>query len=160
MMVKEIATRDIITVFPDESVGTALRRMAPRDISRLPVVARDNPRQLLGVVRRNDIVRAYEVGAMRRDQAIQLAKTTPNVSDVRAVFVDITLTDGSSAIGKTVSEIDLPRPVVFVSIRRGNDLLIPHGDTKLQAGDVVTALCMREVIEEVKLSLTKELLSE
>jgi Trk K+ transport system NAD-binding subunit len=30
---------------------------------------------------------------------------------------------------------------VLVSIRRGSRLIIPHGDSCLQGGDVVTALC-------------------
>jgi CIC family chloride channel protein len=144
LMVKEIATRDIVTVFPDESVGTALRRMAPRDISRLPVVKRDNPHRLIGVVRRNDIVRAYEVGTLRREQAIHLAEAQQNVDDTRAVFVDIPLQPESYAVGKTVMEINLPRPVVLVSIRRGHELVIPHGDTKLQSMDIVTALSEKE----------------
>jgi Trk K+ transport system NAD-binding subunit len=34
-------------------------------------------------------------------------------------------------------------------------LLIPHGDTQLLAGDVVTLLCEKEHIEEVELILHK-----
>ena len=49
-------------------IGAALRRMAPRDLSRLPVVSRDDPLRLVGLVRRNDVVRAYGLGvAKRRD---------------------------------------------------------------------------------------------
>ena len=62
LVVQDIATRDVISVYPEESVGTALRRMSPRDISRLPVVARDDPHHLVGVVRRNDIVHAVRDG--------------------------------------------------------------------------------------------------
>jgi len=153
ILVKDIATQDMITVFPDDTVGTALRRMAPRDISRLPVVAHDDPRQLVGVVRRNDIVSAYEVGALRRERAIQLAEVMRNINDARAIFVDITLTDNSWASFRTVAEIELPRSAIFVSIQRGRQLLIPHGDTQLQAGDIVTALCEREYLDEVKTAL-------
>jgi CIC family chloride channel protein len=158
-LVHEIATQDMITVFPDDTVGTALRRMAPRDISRLPVVAHDNPHHLVGVVRRNDIVRAYEVGALRREQAVQLAEVMRNINDAHAIFVDITLNNNSWAVGKTVAEIELPRPAIFVSIQRNRQLLIPHGDTRLQAGDVVTALCERDCLNEVKEDLLKEAVS-
>ena len=54
------------------------------------------------------------------------------------------------AVGKAVAELDLPRAAVLVSIRRGHELVIPRGDTRLQAGDVVTALCEREVIAQIK----------
>ena len=44
----QACTRELLTVFPDETIGTALRRMSTRDIGRLPVVARDNRRQSAG----------------------------------------------------------------------------------------------------------------
>jgi CIC family chloride channel protein len=153
LAVRDIATRDLVTVFPDESVGTALRRMAPRDISRLPVVSRDNPHQIVGVVRRNDIVRAYEVGVVRREEARRRAGAIQAVSDNLAEFIDIHLTPDMGCVGKTIAELKLPRASVLVSIRRSGELVIPHGDTRLQAGDVLTALSERDSVSGVKSSL-------
>jgi len=150
LRVRDIATRAVVSVFPDETVGIALRRMAPRDISRLPVVSREDTRRLLGVVRRNDIVRAYEVGAMRRHEARLRAGTTQAVRDTHAEFIDVPLLAGSCAEGKTIAELEIPRAAVVVSVRRGHDLVIPHGDTRLQAGDIVTALCDRGCAEQVR----------
>ncbi len=154
LQVADIATRSVVTVYPDETVGTALRRMAPRDISRLPVVTRDDPRHLIGVVRRNDIVRAYEVGVLRREEARRRAETTQAVADTHAEFIDIPLHLGDSAIGVPIAELDLPRQAVLVSIRRGRELVIPHGDTILQVGDVVTALCERDCADQVRAALS------
>lgn len=154
LTVQDIATRDVVTVFPDESVGTALRRMAPRDLSRLPVVARDNPRRLLGVVRRNDIVRAYEVGVLRREEARHRAEAGDAVSHDRAEFIEVSVSPESRVAGLTVAELNLPRAAVLVSIRRGRELGIPHGDTRLEPGDIVTALCERESANDVRASLT------
>jgi CIC family chloride channel protein len=150
LIVSDIATRSVVTVYPDETVGVAMRRMAPRDISRLPVVARDNPRQLLGVVRRNDIVRAYEVGALRREEARRRAEIVQDVSDLHAKFIDVILGDGSLAIGRTIAELKLPQASVVVSVRRRHNLIIPHGDTRLESGDIITALCEENSAEEVR----------
>jgi CIC family chloride channel protein len=150
LLVRDIVTHDVVSVYPDESVGTALRRMAPRDLSRLPVVARENPRCLLGVVRRNDIVHAYEVGALRREEARYRAEQTRAVRHERVQFVEATLAPDSCASQKVVAELSLPRGAVLVSIQRGRDMLIPRGDTRLQAGDIVTALCERACAEEVR----------
>jgi CIC family chloride channel protein len=155
LLVRDIATRGVVSVFPDDSVGTALQRMAPRDLSRLPVVAREDPRHLLGVVRRNDIVRAYEVGAMRREEARLRGERLQALTHPRAEFVDIALPPGSRAVGKTIAELGLPRAAVLVSVRRGRELMIPRGDTSLQASDVVTALCEREYTEQVKAVLNQ-----
>ena len=150
LTVRDLATLDVVTVFPDETVGTALRRMAPRDLSRMPVVARDNPRNLLGVIRRNDIVRAYEVGAMRREEARQRADAEHAVSHTRAEFVEVRIPTESPLAKLTVAELNLPHTAVLVSIRRGRELVIPRGDTQLECGDVVTALCQRESANQVR----------
>ncbi len=153
LTVLDIATRNPVTVYPDETVGRALQRMAPRDISRLPVVARDNPKHLVGLVRRNDIVRAYEFGVLRREEARRRASMHEEVSVDHAEFIDVALTNEAFANGKTIAKLELPRDAVLVSIRRGSQLIIPHGDTELQAGDVITALCEQNCSEAVKSAL-------
>jgi CIC family chloride channel protein len=150
MTVGEIASTDIVTVFPDNSVGIALQRMAPRDLSRLPVVARDDPRRLLGVVRRNDIVRAYEVGVTRREELRNRSEIVRKLERTAAGFFDFTVHPLSKALGKQISELALPRQAVLVSIRRGRELILPRGDTTLQENDIVTAICEHDSLEQLK----------
>ncbi len=152
LVVRDIATQTVISVYPDETVGVALQRMAPRDLSRLPVVARHDPQKLVGVVRRNDIVRAYDLGSVRREEARHQAVQNNSVNDVHARFMEIKINSDFHASGKTVAELTLPRAAVIVSIRRGHDLLIPHGDTRFLNGDAVTVLCERQCMDEVKVA--------
>jgi CIC family chloride channel protein len=143
LTVRDIATLAVVSVYPDETVGTALRRMAPRDLSRLPVVARDNVHKLVGEVRRNDIVTAYDIGSARRAEARQRAEQTRAVHDSRAQFSEVQITPDSFAAGRRVAQLELPHEVVMVSIRRGRNLMIPRGDTQLRAGDAITILSER-----------------
>jgi len=53
--IKDICTREILYVYEDESVSDALERMGARGLFLLPVVARDNPRKVLGVIERSRI---------------------------------------------------------------------------------------------------------
>jgi CIC family chloride channel protein len=140
-LVGQIATRDMVVVHPDDSVGTALRRMSPRDLSRLPVVAHDDSHRLVGVVRRNDIVRAYEVGALRREQDLQRKAIAAGLKPGQADVVEANLPQDSGLVGRAVAQVSWPADMVLVSIRRAGRLVIPRGDTVLQAGDVVTAVC-------------------
>lgn len=55
----DIATKSPIVAYPDQSVRDALAQLGGRDVGRIPVVDRDNPKKLLGVLRRHDVVRAY-----------------------------------------------------------------------------------------------------
>ncbi|WP_406660797.1 chloride channel protein [Methanolobus sp. ZRKC3] len=56
----EIASTDIETAYPDETLNNVLKRLAARDIGRLPVVSRSDERKLLGIITRSDIVKLYD----------------------------------------------------------------------------------------------------
>ena len=155
LVVGDIATRNMVTVYPDESVGVALRRMAPRDLSRLPVVARNDPHHLLGVVRRQDIVRAYELGVVRNEEARERTEAIRSVNHDQAEFIEVVIAPGTHAAGRTVAELGIPNSAVLVSIRRRQELILPHGDTRLEPKDVVIALCQRERADEVRALLMK-----
>lgn len=55
----EIATREVEVAYPDETLDTALKRLASKQIGRLPVVDREDKTKLLGIITRSDIVNAY-----------------------------------------------------------------------------------------------------
>ncbi len=54
----EICTAEVLCTFADEPVSQALNRMAARGLHLLPVVSRDNLRQIQGVIERHQIDRA------------------------------------------------------------------------------------------------------
>ena len=66
--VADVATprSQLLVAYPDETIGDALKRMAPRALGHLPVISLNDPDHLLGIVRRETIVRAYEVALARR----------------------------------------------------------------------------------------------
>jgi CIC family chloride channel protein len=137
LKVKNVANQNLVVTYPDESVRMALRRMAPRDLSRLPVVSREDPTKLLGVVRRNDVIRAYEIGTLRRSEA-QPGSELTRFPGARAAQFQVQ--PGAKAAGKALKDAGLPRECVVISISRDGDLVIPHGDTQLMPLDQVTVL--------------------
>ncbi len=137
LKVKDMANQNLVVAYPDESVRMALRRMAPRDLSRLPVVSREDPTRLLGIVRRNDVIRAYEIGTLRRTAAQPSSELT-RFPGARAAQFEVR--EGAPAAGKTLKDAGLPRECVVISISRDGDLVIPHGDTSLMPKDHVTVL--------------------
>ncbi|MBE0617592.1 MAG: chloride channel protein, partial [Proteobacteria bacterium] len=62
----ELATEDVVTVFPDESLRDALAKIGFRNIEHLPVVSREDPRRILGMLSRRDIVTAYNKALIDR----------------------------------------------------------------------------------------------
>ena len=157
LTVGEIATRAPVTVYPDQTVGYALRHMAPRDISRLPVVSREDPHQLVGMVRRNDIVRAYEVGVTRYEDG-QLRSNKSRMKEASGFeTIEMRIESGSVSDGKQLGSVPWPREAVVVAVQRHNKSIIPRGNLMLQAGDEIVLLSERNVVDEVrKLCLANE----
>jgi CIC family chloride channel protein len=148
----DIATTKLITVFPDEPVSRAIERMAPRDLSRIPVVDRANPCRLLGIIRRGDIGRAYNVGTLRRAERqhrVDQLRMGP-VADSEVLGLEIGET--SPLVGKIVHDIQLPEGCLVVAIRRNGQVLVPHGPTQLATGDLVLVFGTREGLAELKTS--------
>jgi CIC family chloride channel protein len=61
-------TRDLTVCYPNESLKTALHKMAVRNIGRIPVVNRDDQEHIVGLITRKSIITAY-------NQALEAAKS-------------------------------------------------------------------------------------
>ena len=150
LKVWDVATSEPVTVFPDEPIWEAIRKMAPRDLARLPVVSRSDPKQFVGLISRSDIVRAYNVGLMRK-QKDQLAHERSALRKVTGLdFIEIQVEPDSPAAGKQLAEMHLPRNTNVVSLLRHGAVLVPDGNTRILAGDVVTVLCFSSKKESVR----------
>ena len=66
VVVKELATFDVITVYVDEDLDCAMRKIGYRNIEQLPVVDRDSGHRLVGIISRRDMVSAYNRALMVR----------------------------------------------------------------------------------------------
>ncbi|MEE8133952.1 MAG: chloride channel protein [Gemmatimonadales bacterium] len=131
----DIATTRVVTISPNDPVSLAIERMAPRDLNRLPVVDPGNPRRLLGIIRRGDIGRAYNVGIMRRAERQQRAEQSRLDSLDRPEVAEFTLHDHAAAVDMMVHNLPLPDDCLVVAVRRQEAFIVPHGPTQLQGGD-------------------------
>jgi CIC family chloride channel protein len=57
--IEQIATRNIISVYPDCSLFVAFHKLKENHISRLAVVSRLNDKRLLGIITAEDIVSRF-----------------------------------------------------------------------------------------------------
>lgn len=148
--VGDICTRELLVAYPDETMDVAFRRTGVRDVGRLPVVARDNPRRLLGILRRTDMIRAYDIALSRR-AALRHRAHQARLGAVGTVNVEeIIIKAGAPCVGRRISEIAWPRDCVIATVRRGRHLLIPHGDTILQTGDVLAVVVENEAHKVIR----------
>lgn len=168
----------LVLSYPDESLGTVLVRLGTRGLGHMPVVSRDDPRNFLGLVRRQDIIRAYHLALSGRfktrsagrgqDGVLQQSlcrgepQHHPEGLAVRNLdgteFVELTLTEIDAAVDKTVAAIapGLPANCLLVWIRRDSRIIIPCGSTVLRAGDRITVFGSREATRNLQSAFREE----
>jgi CIC family chloride channel protein len=138
--VEAICTREMLTAFPDESIGAALRRMSVRDVGRLPVVSRGNPHQLLGILTRADVIRAYDLAATRRAVARHAQEQVRLGVYAGLHTVSVTVRSGAAVADHAVRDVAWPPNCVIASIRRRGEIFVPRGETIIRPGDVLVAV--------------------
>lgn len=138
MTVADVSTQSPVTVFPDEPIWVAIQKMAPRDLARLPVISRDGKFSLQGTISRSDILRAYDVGIVRKQRGQMAEAQTALRKATETGFVEFVLNRNDSCHGSYVKDLAMPDTVNLVSIKRGERIIIPRGSTQLLNGDVIT----------------------
>jgi CIC family chloride channel protein len=154
LRVADVAVSDPITVYADDPIWTAIQKMAPRDLGRLPVVSRNEPGRLIGLISRSDILRAYDVAMVRKQRGQLLTDHAVLRREKKNDFIEVRLRSGDHAIGRQLKDLELPREVNAVSVERDGELLIPKGDTTFAAGDVVTLFGRCDALQRAREILT------
>jgi CBS domain-containing protein len=142
--VADICARNVATIGPEAKLWTAIRLMGQRDVGRLPVVKRGS-RALVGLVGRQDLMRAYHEAITRRIEGQQAAEHIRLDALTEGHAMEFHVAGGSKAAGRRVRDVAWPAESVVAAIRRDGRLLIPHGDTRLEPGDGLTIVAAPEV---------------
>jgi len=150
----ELATRRVVTATPDDPVFRAVRRMATLDVGRVPVVD-PTTRRVVGMLRRADIVRAYQRG-IDRSMGVQQRRAAGQLRDLTGVgFVELVVDATSPLVGTAVRDVAWPERTVLTSVQRSGEVLVPTGDTVMHAGDNLIVLtgdapALRRVVSGVE----------
>lgn len=138
--------------YPDETLGEALARMGVRGVGRMPVLDRANPNKLVGLIRRDDVIRGYRLAVARRAEVQHRAKQFQLRNLDEAEFVELIIESNAASVGKPLKTLAaiLPHECVLVSVRRDDRIIIPHGDTILEAGDRITAFIKSEEVTDLR----------
>jgi CIC family chloride channel protein len=148
--VADICTHNVSTVYADETLDDALRHFAALDVGRIPVIARSNPRHVIGLLRRGDIVRAYARALSEAPTDEELAKRAALQSAAGAEVAEFVLSESDATVGRRLHEVDLPEDCVVISIHRRGRVVVPRGNTQLLAGDRVIILKVATAAETLR----------
>jgi CIC family chloride channel protein len=59
VVAQDLATLDVLTVTPEDDLNTTLKKMTQAEIRELPVVSSEDPRRVISMLSRKDIIRIY-----------------------------------------------------------------------------------------------------
>jgi len=66
--VSQFSTHHVLTALPSDDLSSAVKKMRVRDIGRICVVSEQDPTEMVGIITRSDILKAYDM-ALRRLQS-------------------------------------------------------------------------------------------
>lgn len=90
-----------------------------------------------------DLLGAQPVYEMLLSRLLHKGARRPKASRGK-LLLEATVCHGAPAEGKTIGELTLPKGMLLVAVRRGEQEVVPGGSTVILPGDVVALLCDRE----------------
>ncbi|MDQ7026516.1 MAG: chloride channel protein [Anaerolineae bacterium] len=151
----EVGTHhNMVTAHPDDLIYLALRRMSIYNIGRLPVISREDSQTFLGMIRRSDIIKAYDIALRRkaiqqhRGKYLKLRDTEDNS------FIEVTVEEGAPMVGRTLAQFPHSDNCLLVSIWRNGEAMIAHGSTQIEAGDRVIAYVQHDAAKTIQEQFT------
>jgi CIC family chloride channel protein len=147
--VGDICETNVMTAYSDEFLDDALRHFGALDVGRIPVVDRSDPRHVVGMLRRTDIVRSLSSELLRKQGRAHHIERLRMETKAGAELVELFIDKDDAANGKYLREISLPDECVIVSIQRGKQVVVPRGHTKLLTGDRVIAFVAEGMLDRL-----------
>ena len=153
--VAEVCSRELRVAFPDENLEDALEHFGAQDVGQIPVVSRRDRRKLLGMLRRDDIIRAYARATRDIEERRYRTRLMQMQEAAGERLVSFTLKREDAAVGRRIMELHLPQDALVISVRRGRQTLVARGGVYLEAGDTLTVLTHPEHQAEILRLLTE-----
>ena len=149
LTIKDIHINDPITIYPTDVLWQAIRVMGVHDIGHLPVV-KDGSNELVGMIRRHDIMDAYNMVIAKKFREQETAEKVRLNTLTGAHVMEFDVRKRSPAQGMMIRELALPPDTVIASIQRRNKLIVPRGGTVLLEHDAVTVVAKPENANAIK----------
>ncbi|WP_193141182.1 MULTISPECIES: Trk system potassium transporter TrkA [unclassified Meridianimarinicoccus] len=94
--------------------------------------------------------RSTTVSSILRHVRHGRVRSVYSIGDAEAEVLEAQVLKTATLAGQQVRDIDLPEGVLMGPLRKGDKILIPHGGTRIEEGDVVTFFALSEDVPEVE----------
>lgn len=134
----DIATPVHDVCFPDESLSEAAHLLMSHHLHQIPIVDQHNKKKIVGVLKSENIFKAYTDLALKRDEIVNRMRQDDGHAG-GALTIRFIIPRRSPVVQKALRELTIPDGVVLTSLQRKNKTVMPAGDTVLEFRDKVWA---------------------
>ncbi len=91
----------------------------------------------------------YEHLRKKHSDSYVIEKLSEDLSSANAIIDNVTISSKSNVVDKILREITLPKKALVSAIKRDEEIIIPDGNTKLNAGDQVIVIGDKKDVEKI-----------
>jgi K+/H+ antiporter YhaU regulatory subunit KhtT len=91
----------------------------------------------------------YEQLKKKHSSNYVVNKLSEDLSAANAIIDQVIISERSNAVNKLLKEILLPKEALVSAIKRGEEVIIPDGNTQLKTGDQVIVIGKKDDVEKV-----------
>lgn len=124
--ISRLADPTASTIAATARLDVALEALVTSDANWVPVL--DQDRQVVGILSTEGVVRGYRAGLRNSLRLV----SGPSAD---TVVIDSCVNEGSPGAGRPLGKIGFPPGTIVMTLQRGSELILPRGDTVLEAGD-------------------------
>ncbi len=151
LVARDLMDRNPITVREDDTLDVAMERIGRRTYEEIPVLPAEGDPVPIGVIRRDDVINAYNKAALEADLEGELSRRIARVHGERiwetiGDFVLTRMEVPPHMVGRSLADLALrDAGIEVVLIQRGDgEPAFPSADTVLEAGDALLVLGRRK----------------
>ncbi len=91
----------------------------------------------------------YEQLRKKHSSNYVVNKLSEDLSAANAIIDQVIISEKSNVVDKLLKEILLPKEALVSAIKRGEEVIIPDGNTQLKTGDQVIVIGRKDDVEKV-----------
>ena len=91
----------------------------------------------------------YEQLKKKHSSNYVVNKLSEDLSAANAIIDQVVISEKSNVVNKLLKEILLPKEALVSAIKRGEEVIIPDGNTQLKTGDQVIVIGKKDDVEKV-----------
>lgn len=150
-----VSTLDAVLALTDDDKTNILACVRAKAEGAKMAVALVNDPSLIGLIAPMGIdayvnPRSTTVSSILRYVRHGRVRSVYAIGDGEAEVIEAQVLSTSALAGKTVRDADIPDSALIGMIRKGDKVIAPRGDTRINEGDVVTIFAMAEAVAEVE----------